>query len=409
VAAVSIDRAAVVGAGTMGAGIAIAYATAGIPVLLKDADATTLATAIRRINSLCEASVARGKMTTAAMSDIMAAITPTTEFEGFEAVDIVTEAVFENMTLKRAIFAELGAVTRADCVLSSNTSTLDIDAIAEASGRPECVIGLHFFCPANVMKLIEVVRGATTTQQTVERCLTLARRLGKAGIVVGNSFGFVANRMFMHYMREAYLLVEEGCSVQQVDAALVGFGLPMGPFGVQDLVGLDVGARIRRDLKAQGKTMVEGPQSELPDRLFELGRYGRKTRSGWYKYDSDSGPGVPDPVVDDLANAAAARRGARRRSIDDEEIVGRTVTALINEGARLLEARLASSAGDIDQIYVHGFGFPARGPMRYADTVGLEVVLTRLRSYEAMFGAHWRPSPMLERLVAEDQNFYDVM
>ena len=289
----------------------------------------------------------------------MSLITPTTTYDGFDQVDIVVEAVFENMDLKKATFAELGRVTRPDCILASNSSTLDIDEFARASGRPAQVLGHHFFSPANVMKLLEIVRGRETSRETIATSLKLAKRLGKVGVVVGNCFGFVANRMLAYYMREAYLLLEEGASVPQIDQALTDFGLPVGPFGMQDIAGIDVGARIRQYLKSIGKTRAEGPQSEIPDRLFEMGRYGQKTGAGWYKYEAGSRTRTPDPLIEQLADEAAARAGHHAPADLDDEIVARITTALANEGARVLEEGYAMRAGDIDVIYCYGFGFPA--------------------------------------------------
>jgi 3-hydroxyacyl-CoA dehydrogenase len=403
-----IRRAAVVGAGTMGGGIAMTYASAGIPVLLKEVDQEALDRGLATIRRNYESSVAKGRMTPAALERTMALIGPTTSYDGFDTADIVVEAVFENMDLKKSTFEELGRVTRPDCVLASNTSTLDIDEFARASGRPSQVIGHHFFSPANVMRLLEIVRGRETGREVVATSLKLSRRLNKVGVVVGNCFGFVANRMLAYYMREAYLLLEEGASVAQIDGALTTFGMPVGPFGMQDIAGIDVGARIRQYLKSIGKTRAEGPQSEVPDRLFDMGRYGQKTGAGWYKYESGSRTRIPDPLIEQLAEDAAARRGITRHPIADQEIIARIMTALANEGARVLEDGLAIRASDIDVIYCHGFGFPRHrgGPMFYADTVGLPAVLARVKEYRDRFGDYWKPAPLLERLAASGRGFY---
>jgi 3-hydroxyacyl-CoA dehydrogenase len=398
-----ITRAAVVGAGTMGGGIAMAYANAGIPVLLKDVDRSALDRGLATIRRNYESTAAKGRMTQDALERTMALIAPTTTYEGFDHVDIVVEAVFENMDLKKETFAELARVTRPDAVLASNTSTLDIDEFAKASGRPAQVIGHHFFSPANVMKLIEIVRARETSPEVIAASLKLARKLNKVGVVVGNCFGFVANRMLAYYMREAYLLLEEGASVPQIDQALTDFGLPVGPFGMQDIAGIDVGARIRQYLKSVGRTRAEGPQSAVPDRLFDLGRYGQKTGAGWYKYEPGSRTRIPDPLVEDIADAEAARRGVARHPIEDGEIIARIMTALANEGVRVLEEGYAIRASDIDVIYCHGFGFPRHrgGPMFYADTIGLPIVLERVKSYRDRFGDYWKPAALLERLVSE--------
>ena len=403
-----IRRGAIVGAGTMGGGIAMAYASAGIPVLLKEVDEAALERGMATIRRNYESSVAKGRLTADAVARTLALITPTTSYDRFDTVDIVVEAVFENMELKTATFADLGRVTRTDCVLATNTSTLDVDAFAKASGRPAQVIGHHFFSPANVMKLLEVVRGDQTRAEVIATSIRLAKRLGKVPVVVGNCFGFVANRMLAYYMREAYLLLEEGASVPQIDKALTDFGMPVGPFGMQDIAGIDIGARIRQHLRSMGKSRAEGPESAVPDRLFEMGRYGQKTGAGWYRYEEGSRKGIPDPLIDRLAAEEAARRGITRSPIADEEIVARITTALANEGARALEEGFALRAGDIDVIYCYGFGFPRYrgGPMFYADTVGLPTVLDRVRNYRERFGDYWRPAPLIERLVAEGRSFY---
>ena len=404
-----IKRAAVIGAGTMGGGIAMTYANAGIPVLLKDVDNRALERGLGTIRKNYEVTMSKGKMTAEQVEKTMALITPTTTYDGFDQVDIVVEAVFENMELKKTTFAEVGRVTKDDCVLASNSSTLDIDEFARASGRPARVIGHHFFSPANVMKLLEIVRGRETSTEVIATSLKLSKKLGKVGVVVGNCFGFVANRMLAYYMREGYLLLEEGASVEQIDRVLTDFGLPVGPFGMQDIAGIDVGARIRQYLQSIGKSRAEGPQSAIPDRLFEMGRYGQKTGAGWYAYDAPGSRNrTTDPLIEQLANEEAKKRGIVRRPISDEEIIARITTALANEGARVLEEKFATRPGDIDIIYVYGFGFPRHrgGPMFYADTVGLPAVLSRVNEYRARFGDYWEPAPLLERLVAEGRGFY---
>jgi 3-hydroxyacyl-CoA dehydrogenase len=402
-----IRRAAVLGAGTMGIGIAMTYASAGIAVLLKDVDESALQRALATIAKSYDASQSKGRMTVEQAARASALITPTTTWDGFEAVDIVTEAVFEDMPLKTMTFSELGQVTHADCILASNTSTFDIDVLARASGRAEAVVGHHFFSPANVMKLLEIVRGRQTARDVVATSLALARRLGKVGVVVGNCFGFVANRMLAYYRREALLLLEEGASVVQIDGALTEFGMPVGPFAMQDIAGIDVDKRIRQHLATMGKTRADGPQSEVPDRLFEMGRYGQKTGAGWYSYEKGGRTGTPDPLVERLAEEAAARRGIARRRIGNDEIITRIMTALANEGARVLDEGYALRASDIDVIYRYGFGFPRHrgGPMFHAETAGLPIVLAQLREYRERFGDYWKAAPLLERLVAEGRGF----
>ncbi|HXI38376.1 MAG TPA: 3-hydroxyacyl-CoA dehydrogenase NAD-binding domain-containing protein [Bryobacteraceae bacterium] len=403
-----IRTAAVVGAGTMGGGIAMNYANAGIPVLLKEVTQEALDRGLATIRRNYQSSVSKGKMTAGQLDRTLALITPTLTYDGFEDVDIVTEAVFENMDLKKSTFADLGRVTRPECILATNTSTLDIDEFARASGRSAKVIGTHYFSPANVMKLVEVVRGRESSKETIATCMKLAKRLNKVGVLVGNCFGFVANRMIAYYMREAYLVLEEGASVPQIDRALVDFGMPVGPFAMQDIAGIDVGARIRQYLRSIGKERAEGPQSVVPDWLFDMGRYGQKTGAGWYRYEAGSRTPVPDPMIDDLAAKAAEARGIKRRSIADEEIIARIMAALANEGANILDEGYAMRPGDVDVIYVYGFGFPRHrgGPMFYADTVGLDTVLARIFRYQKDFGDYWQPAPLLARLAASGGNFY---
>jgi len=403
-----IRRAAIVGAGTMGGGIAMTYANAGIPVLLKDMDDAALQRGMATIRRNYDASVAKGRMTADALERAMGLITPTTSYDGFDAVDIVVEAVFEDLALKISTFGDLGRITRHDCVLASNTSTLDIDALARASGRGSNVIGHHFFSPANVMKLLEIVRGRDTGPETIATSQKLAKRLGKVGVVVGNCFGFVANRMLLQYLRESYLLLEEGATVAAIDRVMTGFGMPVGPFGMEDIAGLDVGARIREHLRSSSGAGTDWPESEIANRLVEMGRFGQKTGAGWYRYESGSRTPLVDPLVDTLASELSARRGIARRVVPDEEVLARLSTALANEGARVLEEGYASRAGDIDVIYCYGFGFPRYrgGPMFYADTVGLRTVLARIHEYRERVGDYWKPTPLLEKLATAGRGFY---
>ncbi|HZT30717.1 MAG TPA: 3-hydroxyacyl-CoA dehydrogenase NAD-binding domain-containing protein [Bryobacteraceae bacterium] len=403
-----IRSAAVVGAGTMGGGIAMSYVNAGIPVILREAGQEALDRGLSVIRKNYEISASKGKISKEQVERALSLIRPTLGWEGFDQVDIVVEAVFENFELKKSVFAELGRVTRPDCILASNTSTLDIDQFAQASGRPASVVGHHFFSPANVMKLLEIVRGKHSSLETIATSLQLAKKLGKVGVVVGNCFGFVANRMLAYYLREAHLLLEEGASVSQIDQALTDFGFPVGPYAMQDIAGIDVGARIRQYLRSIGKTRAEGPQSVIPDQLYEMGRYGQKTGAGWYRYEPGNRAPVPDPLIEELAEKAAAARGLTRRPIAAEEIVSRVMTALANEGANVLAEGMALRPGDIDVIYVHGFGFPRHrgGPMAYADHLGLPAMLAKVREYRQTFGDHWSASPLLERLAAEGKGFY---
>ena len=288
----------------MGGGIAMTYANAGIPVLLKDVDDAALARGIAAIRRNYESSVSKGRTTPEAYERAMALITPTTTYDGFATADIVVEAVFEDLALKTATFADLGRVTRPGCLLASNTSTLDLDQLARASGRGPEVIGHHFFSPANVMKLVEVVRGRETAPETIATSQKLAKRLGKVSVVVGNCFGFVANRLLLQYLREGYLLLEEGATVPQIDHAMIEFGMPVGPFGMEDIAGIDVGARIRQHLKSAGHQHADWPESEIVNRLVEMGRFGQKTGAGWYRYEA----GQPHAARGSGDRRARARR-----------------------------------------------------------------------------------------------------
>lgn len=404
VAKLPIRRAAVVGAGTMGGGITMAYANAGIPVLLKEVVQDALDRGLATIRKNYAATVSKGRLTQEQMDQRLALITPTLTFDRFTEADIVVEAVFEEMKLKKAVFAELDRATRPDAVLASNTSTLNIDEIASATSRPRQVIGHHFFSPANVMKLLEIVRGKESSPEVVATSLDLAKRLGKVGVLVGNCRGFVGNRMFEPYLRETQFLVEEGATVEQVDAALAEFGMAMGPFAVADLAGLDVGWRIKKEY---AHLVPKGQRVPLvADKLCEQGRFGQKTGAGWYRYPQGRTP-VPDPEVERLIREAATKAGIPQRTFTAPEIMERAVYALVNEGARILEEGFALRAADIDIIYVHGYGFPAfrGGPMWYADRVGLSSVYNRVREFERQHGALWAPAPLLQSLAETGQTF----
>jgi 3-hydroxyacyl-CoA dehydrogenase len=404
---VPINKAAIVGAGTMGGGIAMVYANAGIPVLLKELDQQALDHGMGRIRKNYATSVQKGRLTAEQMDERLARIEPTLSYDRFPEADIVVEAVFEGMELKKKVFAEIDRVARPEAILASNTSTLDIDAIAGATGRPAQVIGHHYFSPANVMRLLEIVRGRQTSPVVLATSMALAKKLGKVGVVVGNCRGFVGNRMFGVYQREAQFLVEEGARVEAVDAALVDFGMAMGPLAVGDLAGLDVGWRIRKEYRHLVPPGVRQPLVE--DRLCENGHFGQKTGSGWYRYPEGSRSPVPDPDVEQLIDECAGAAGIVRRAIEAKEIVERTIYALVLEGARILEEGFAARAVDIDVIYVNGYGFPAYrgGPMCYADTVGLAQVLERIAQFERQHGPWWKPPELLRQLAASGRKFAD--
>jgi 3-hydroxyacyl-CoA dehydrogenase len=365
-AVLPIRRAAVVGAGTMGGGIAMNYANAGIPVLLKEATQEALDRGMATIRKNYQNSVNKGRFSQEVMDRRMALITPSLTYDGFETADIVTEAAFENMALKKTVFAELDGIMRDGAILASNTSTLDIDAIAAVTRRPEWVIGHHYFSPANVMRLMELVRGKATGSTVIATSMDLAKKLKKVGVLAGNCFGFIGNRMFAAYRREAQFLAEEGTPPESIDAAMYEWGMAMGPLAVGDLAGLDVGWRIRKEWKHLETPGTRYPEAE--DRLCEMGRYGQKTGAGWYRYDENRRPSN-DPLVTELLAKVAAERNIPQHVANAEEIVGRCVGALIAEGRKILDEGIALRAGDIDIIYVNGYGFPAwrGGPMWFAE------------------------------------------
>ncbi|HKA22592.1 MAG TPA: 3-hydroxyacyl-CoA dehydrogenase NAD-binding domain-containing protein [Blastocatellia bacterium] len=401
-----IRKAAVVGAGTMGGGIAMNYANAGIPVLLKEASQEFLDRGLATIRKNYANSVKKGRFSQEVMDQRMALITPTLTYDGFEEADIVTEAVFEGMELKKQVFGELDQICKADAILASNTSTLNIDEIASATSRPEWVIGHHYFSPANVMRLLEMVRGKATSETVIASSMALSKKLKKVGVLVGNCRGFVGNRMLYPYAREALFLVEEGALPQYVDGAIYNFGFAMGPLAMGDLAGLDVGWRIRKEYKHLEKPGIRQPA--LADRLCELGRFGQKTGAGWYRYDENRNR-VPDPEVEKLIEQVSAEAGITRRTITPEEIIERTQYALINEGAKILEEGIAIRAVDIDIIYLNGYGYPAwrGGPMWYANTVGLKKVYDRVCEFHEQHGELWEPSTLLKTLAEQGKTFAD--
>jgi 3-hydroxyacyl-CoA dehydrogenase len=401
---IAVTSAAVVGAGTMGGGIAMVFANAGIPVLLQEVDRESLDRGLARIRRNYASSVERGRFTQEFVDKRLKLIEPSLAYAGFEKADIVVEAVFEGMAIKKEVFSELDRVAKPGAILASNTSTLNIDEIASATSRPEFVIGTHFFSPANVMRLLEIVRGSKTSKEVIATLIELAKRLSKIGVLVGNCRGFVGNRMFHPYVRESVFLVEEGASVEAVDNALVQFGMAMGPLAVGDLAGLDVGWRIRKEYRHLEKPGIR--QAMAGDRLCELGRFGQKTGAGWYQYDENR-RAIPDPEVAELVRQWAAEAGIPQRKISAEEIVDRCIYALVNEGARILEEGYALRAVDIDIIYLNGYGFPAYrgGPMWFADTVGLQKVYERVVELNRQHGPLWEPAPLLTQLAKQGLSF----
>jgi 3-hydroxyacyl-CoA dehydrogenase len=399
-----INTVAIVGAGTMGGGIAMACANAGLSVVITDTAADKLDAGLSRIRSNYDTSVKRGRFTAEGVQERMGRIRTQVGFGSIDTADLVIEAVFENLELKKQVFGELDVLTRPDAILATNTSTLDIDTIAAVTSRPGQVIGLHFFSPANVMRLLEIVRGAATSPQTVGAALAIAKRLGKVGVVVSNAPGFVGNRMMFPYMYEAQFVVEDGATPEQVDRALTDWGMAMGIFAVDDMAGVDVAWHVRKELNQFSEPGARKPL--VADTLCEMGRFGQKTGRGWYRYGDDRKP-IPDPEVIALIERLTAEAGIVRRAFDSEEIIERTIYALINEGARVLEEGVALRAADIDVIYVNGYGFPAYrgGPMFYADRVGLATIHDRIAAFHRQFGDRWAPAPLLARLAREGSTF----
>jgi 3-hydroxyacyl-CoA dehydrogenase len=396
-----VGQAAVLGAGTMGSGIAISLATGGIPVTLIDAKQDALDAGLARARASIDASERKGRLDADAAAAARDRLQGSLTLAAAGAVDLVIEAVFENLAVKREVFGRLGQLCRPGAVLATNTSTLDVDAIADASGRPDDVVGMHFFSPAHVMRLVEVVRGRGSSREALATAYAVTKRIGKIAIPVGNAFGFVGNRMLYAYGREKELMMLEGAKPEAVDKALQDFGMAMGPNAVGDLAGLDIGFQVRKEWK-------EKPDDPLfyrvSDRLAELGRYGQKTGRGFYRYDLPGGERTPDPEVIDLIRAEAERLKVKQRSIEPGEIVSRCILALINEGARVLEEGIAASPADIDVIWCNGYGFPRHrgGPMFYADTLGLAAVVESIRGLAGMHGKrYWTPARLLVTLADE--------
>ncbi|KFI07680.1 3-hydroxyacyl-CoA dehydrogenase NAD-binding domain-containing protein [Massilia sp. BSC265] len=400
-----IERAAVVGAGTMGGGIAMNFANAGIPVTILETKQEALDKGLATIRKNYENTVRKGKLTQEKCEQRMNLIAGTLSYADIAQADIVIEAVFEDIGVKESVFRQLDETMKPGAILASNTSTLDLNRIAAFTGRPQDVIGLHFFSPANVMKLLEIVRGKETGKDVLATALALSKKIKKTGVVSGVCDGFIGNRMLEQYLRQAFFLLEEGALPEQVDGAIERFGFAMGPFRMSDLAGNDIGWAIRK------RRAVETPHiaySKTADLLCEQGRFGQKTGAGWYDYRAGDRKAYPSAQVDDMIVRHSRDIGLERRDIADAEIVERLVYALVNEGARILEEGIALRASDIDMVYLSGYGFPLHrgGPMFYADSVGLPQVLDTVRKYAAgRHGEAWKPAPLLERLAAEGKGF----
>ncbi len=394
-----IKQAAVVGAGTMGSGIVMAFANAGIPVTLIDTSEDATKHALTKISSLYEATVSKGRLTSKEMTARLASITSHTNIEQVRNADIVVEAVFEELTLKQDVFKTLDATCKQDAILATNTSTLDIDSIASATRRPDRVIGTHFFSPANVMRLIENVRGSQTSSETIATTMKLSKQLNKVGVLVGNCDGFVGNRMLASYIRQAEFLLEEGALPEEIDRVIYDFGFAMGPFQMADMAGLDVSWFIRqRQAKTRPSTLR---YSFLPDRICELNRFGLKTGAGWYRYENGVRTPIPDPKITRLIEQTSNELGIKRRNISPAEILNRCLYPLINEGAKILDEGIATRASDIDIIWIYGYGFPRYkgGPMFWANTLGPSKIYDSLLELHEKHGDGLKPTPLLKQVL----------
>ena len=400
---IDVNKASVIGAGTMGGGIAMCFANAGIPVRVHDNDPENLARGIKVIEGNYARTVSKGRLTQEEMDKRMALIIPTENFDELGDGDVVVEAVYENLELKKEIFERLDKVMKPGSLLATNTSGLDVDAIAASTSRPEFVCGMHFFSPANVMKLLEVVKGEQSSPATLGTAMALGKRLGKVSVMAGNCPGFIGNRMLGGYTRQAAMMILEGATPAQVDKVIYDFGLAMGPFAMNDMVGLDLGWRARKMMGGTNEVTAR-----IPDELCELGRYGQKNGKGYYRYEEGDRTPLPDPEADAVIAKVSEDLGYTRKDFSDDEILKRCMYPLVNIGAKLLQEGHALRAGDIDTVYVNGYGFPTYvgGPMWFADTQGLDNVLADIeRFYEETGDDVWQPADLLRKLVAEGKNF----
>jgi 3-hydroxyacyl-CoA dehydrogenase len=397
-----VKKAAVIGAGTMGGGIAMNFANVGIPVTVVEVAQEALDRGLGIVRKNYEATASRGRITAADVDKRMGLITGTTDFNAIRDADLVIEAVFEEMPIKKEVFAKLDGIAKPDAVLATNTSTLDVDEIASATRRPESVIGTHFFSPANVMRLLENVRGKKSSPTTVATAMSIGRRIGKVPVLVGVCHGFVGNRMLHQRGAQAEKLILEGALPHQVDKVLTDFGFPMGPFAMSDMAGLDVGWRIRKG---------RGMKSAVADRICELGRFGQKTGAGYYRYEGGDRTPIPDNEVEKIIVDVATTMGITRRPITDEEILQRLLYPMVNEGAKILDEKIAIRASDIDVIWVYGYGWPVYrgGPMFWADQIGLRALRDRMLEFKKASGDEfWTPSPLLDRLANEGKGFVNA-
>ena len=407
--AASVRQVGIIGAGTMGGGIAMCFAQAGFRVTLVDQDQDGLDRGMGIIRKNYDISVQRGRLSADQVSSFLSHLEATTDWEMLKGADLVIEAVFENLELKQQVFKQLDDICDPHTILASNTSYQSIDALAAVTNRPERVVGMHFFSPANVMRLLEVVRGDASNDATLQTAMSVGKRIGKVCVLSGMCYGFIGNRMLRHYGREAALCVMEGASPAQVDSAMERWGMAMGPLAVGDLAGLDIGYKAREQLTDEEK----GPRVNylLADRLVEAGRLGQKSGSGYYRYDAATRTREEDPIVSEIIEATRSELGIKPREITEEEIVDRLTLALANEGACILEEGIAQRASDIDVVYCHGYGFPRfrGGPMHAAEARGLQSVVDRIEEFqETLNPDNWVLAPLLAKLSSEGGNFYDV-
>lgn len=400
-----INSAGVVGSGTMGGGIAMNFANAGVPVFVLDQDEKNLTRGMSVIERNYQIMVDRGRMLPEQKDAVMNLITPTLRYEDLSEVDIAVEAVYENLALKQEIFKSLDMHINDNAILASNTSGLDIDAIASVTNRPHKVVGTHFFSPANIMRLLEVVKGEVSSNETMATVMSLGKRMGKAAVVSLNAPGFIGNRMLSGYTYQANMLLLEGALPNQIDNALESFGMSMGPFRMMDLVGLDLGWRARK--LAELDTPLA---NKISDALCELERFGQKNGKGFYNYSEGSRAPNPAPENQDIYESISNQNNIVRREISDQEIIDRCILALVNEGAQILAEGVAQRSGDMDIVYINGYGFPIwrGGPMFYANKLGLDKVIKKLNEFSAMDHNFWKPAPLLEKLAAEGQFFAEA-
>jgi 3-hydroxyacyl-CoA dehydrogenase len=402
-----IRQVAVIGAGTMGGGIAMALAQIGMAVKLIDASAEGLARGQQRVHDNYASSVSRGRLSQADMDQRLSFISGSVSLADVRDADLIIEAVFEDMGLKQDIFRQLDTLAKPGAILATNTSGLDVDQIAAVTQRPQDVVGAHFFSPAHVMKLLEVVRAAKTAPDVIATLMDLGRRMGKIAVLARIYPGFIGNALFRNYTREAHFLVEDGALPHEVDQALTGFGYAMGIFAVHDMAGNDVGYQTRKAQMATRPT--DRRWNDLIMKLCELGRFGQKSGKGWYRYDKGDRSPQRDPELEAFIVQESARMGLERQTFTPEDILKRCLYSMINEGAKLLEQGIALRPGDIDITYLTGYGFPAQhgGPMYYADKIGLDQVLADIKRFEEKDGFWWKPAPLLERLVSQGRSFAD--